>query len=1202
MTKVLAQASAVFRFELDYQLSRVSTRIYFAIFFGFALALTFVIFNGARVNGYYFNAPIVTSLIMIVASMLSLLVTCGVAGDAATRDVQVRLDSLVYTTPLRKAAYLGGRFLGAFAVTALLLLAVPFGLLLATRIPGLAPELLGPFRAEAYVTSYFFFAVPNAFVATAVLFSLAALTRRAVTAYAGAVALFFGAFICEGYIAGQLGKLGLARLADPLGYTALHALWRTYNPLQKNTLLVGLDESLVANRLLWVGISAAVLALAYARFRFAYDAGGGRRGATNVDDAPAVRWTGVTVPSARRVFGASTRMRQLLAIVQRSFRELVSSRGWWIVPFVAVLFVITAPEVLEVELGTPGAATSARVAEILGVSELARLIAILIALSAGELVWREREARIHAIADVTPVPEWLSLLGKFLALGLMLALTECIFTIAGMTVQAMLGFYEFELGIYAKILFGFQLTGYLLFAALAMVIHVLVNQKYVANVLAILAFFGMQLARELGIEHNLLLYGGAPEWSYSEMGGFGLSVVPWLWFTFYWSGWALLFALVTYLFWIRGEECGIRPRLAIARRRLTRWPAAIGMVALAIIAGAGGFVFYNTNVLNRYYTVAEVEGRRAEYERRYGRYATVPQPVLAATKLQVDFYPERGAATIRGTYRLDNRSSAAIDTIHVAPHFGVVTNGVSFDRPSRLTLADDNLGHRIYTLGTPVQPGESVQMNFQLRYERRGFRNSGYDPSVMRNGSWIEHRGEQTQAQRQWLPAVGYQTGRELNYAAARREHGLRERPAVPLLTDVAARRDPTGHEKIEFEAIVGTSADQLGVATGALRRTWSENGRNYAHYVADAPISNGYVLYSARYAVHRAAWRDPSASSGQSVAIEIYHHPTHTANLGRMVHSVRASLDYHTRHFGPYPHQQLRMIEYPSAGDGLRLTAFESAVRYSEGYALVRAGDDNRNIDLPFAVMAHELGHQWWGHRLVPGWMEGAPLLTESLAWYSGMLVVEETLGRDHLLRLLDIMRAEYLAPHQTREVSLLRGTDRVDAYRTGPFAMFALREAVGPERVNAALRNLLAKFDLARPPYPTSLDLYAELRAVTPPDRHALLKDLFEEVTFWNLRTKKADVQQAGNAYRVTLHIEAEKLKSNALGKEKPVPMNDVIEVAVFAASGKPLYRQPHRIRSGAQTITVTVSAPPARAGLDPDHELLDRKPEDNAVEVLD
>lgn len=1195
MTKGWEKGLEIFRFELAYQLRRVSTRLYFGLFFGFALAMAYVILLDARDDGYFFNAPIVTGLLTIVASMLSLLVTCGVAGDAATRDAQARIDPLLYTTPLRKLTFLSSRFLGAFAISALLLLAVPLGLLLATGLPGIEAQVLGPFRPDAYLFSYLFFAVPNAFVATAVLFALAAITRRAITAYAGAVVLFFGAFIAEGFIGANLGKWGLAKLADPLGYTTLHALWRTYNPLQKNTLMIGFEQSLISNRLLWLGVAATMLALAYARFRFAHDTGSGGWRRAAVEDIPAVRWTGVTVPAARRRFGAATRLRQLLAIGTRSFRELFSSRAWWVMPFVALLFVITAPEVLEVELGTPGAATTARVAGILGVSELARLIAILVALSAGELVWREREARMASIADVTPVPEWLSLLGKFLALGLMLALTEFVFLVAGVGVQAMLGFHQFQLGLYVKILFGLQLPGYLLFAALAMAIHVLVNQKYVGNVLAIVAYIGLQLVQELGVEHNLLLYGNAPGWTYSEMGGFGGQIGPWLWFTVYWSGWALLFALVTYLFWIHGEESGLRQRLASARRRLTHWPAMIAAAALAIVLGAGGFVFYNTNIRNRYVTDADMDQRRAEYERRYGRYAAVPQPVLAATKLHVDFYPERGAATIRGTYRLDNRSNVPIDTIHVTTHAGIKTTGISFDRPSRPTVVDEGLGHRTYALATPVKPGESLRMNFQVDFARNGFRNSGYDPSILRNGSWIEHRGEQTQRPRQWLPVIGYEAGRELNVAADRKKYGLRERYAIPPPNDAAARRDPRGHEKIAFEAVVGTSAGQTGVATGTLRRTWTGNGRNYSHFVAETPISNGYAIYSANYAIHRAAWND--------VAIEIYHHPAHTANLGRMVHSVRATLDYHSRQFGPYPHRQLRMIEYPSSGSGLRLTAFEGAVRYSEGYALVRAGDDKRNIDLPFAVMAHEIGHQWWGHKLVPASVEGAAVLSESLAWYSAMLVVEKTLGRDHLLRLLDVMRSQYLSPHETRDVPLLRAVDQLDAYRTGPFAMFALREAIGEETVNTALRNLLAKFDPSRPPYPTSLDLYAELRAVTPPAQHDLLKDLFEEITFWDLRTKKVDVQSAGNGtYRVTMQVEAQKLKADAAGKEKPAPMNDSIEVAVYGADGKAVYRQPHEIHSGAQTITVNVKAaqPPVRAGLDPDHELLDRKPEDNEAQA--
>ncbi len=1189
----------VFRFELGYQVSRISTRIYFAIFFGFALALDFIIFLDARDDGYFFNAPVVIGLITIIASMLSLLVTAAVASDAATRDGELRLDSLLYTTPLRKGLYVSGRFLGAFAVNALLLGAVPLALLMATWMPGMGPELLGPFRAEGYLTAYFFLALPNAFVATAVLFSLATLSRRAGAAYAGAVVLFFSAFIAQGFIAGRLHNWPLARLLDPLGYTALVSLWRTYNPLQKNTMAIAFEGPLLSNRLLWLGVALVVLAIAHARFRFAAVAAGSRgwswgRKAT-IDDVPTVRWTGITVPTARRTFGVRTRMRQLFAVAVASLQNLHKGRAWLIVPFTAILFIATTAEVLEVELGTPGAATTARVADVFAAGELARLVAILVAFSAGTLVWRERDARVNAIADVAPVPEWVSFLGKFLALGLMLVITEVIFLASGVTVQAMLGFHDIELGLYLKMLFGFQLSGYLLFAALAMLIHVLVNQKYVGNVVAVLAYIGMQLARELGIEHNLLLYGSAPEPAYSQMSGFGAQVGPWLWFTSYWLGWALLCGVVAYLFWMRGEERALRWRASLARRRLTRWPSVIAAVALAIIAGAGGFVFYNTNVLNPYWTDAERDEHRAEYERRYGKYRSLAQPLLAATKLQVDFYPEKKAATIRGSYRLENRSTAAIDAIHLVVYPEVETNDVSFDRPSRNVLTDEEHGYHIYALGKPVQPGESVRMNFEIVSAPRGFGNNGWIPSVTGNGSWIQHRADHNHGDRQWLPFVGYQPSRELQYDAPRKRHGLPKQRSIPALEDVAARSVQRGREKIELETIIGTDANQTGVAPGQLQRTWTENGRRYFHYVTDLPIANSYAIYSAKYAVHRAKWKD--------VHIEILHHPPHTRNLERMLQSTRASLDYHTRHYSPYPHKQLRLVEYPSTGRGLGLTSFPGMIEYSEGFALVRVEDDERKIDFPFAVMAHEMGHQWWGHQLVPAVVEGAPILSESLAWYSAMLVVEQTYGRDHLDRLLRIMRREYMAPHQTREVPLLRAWDRLDAYRTGPFAMYALRELAGVDRVNGALRNLLAKFDPQRPPFATSLDLYAELRAATPPDMHYLLKELFEEITFWDLKTKKVDVRAAVNGtYRVELEVEAQKLKGNAMGKEKPVPMNDAIEVAVFDDGGKSIYRNPHRIRSGTQTITVIVTSArkPASAAIDPDHTLLDRKPEDNTADA--
>ena len=109
--------------------------------------------------------------------------------------------------------------------------------------------------------------------------------------------------------------------------------------------------------------------------------------------------------------------------------------------------------------------------------------------------------------------------------------------------------------------------------------------------------------------------------------------------------------------------------------------------------------------------------------------------------------------------------------------------------------------------------------------------------------------------------------------------------------------------------------------------------------------------------------------------------------------------------------------------------------------------------------------------------------------------------------------MREAYLTPRARANVPLLRATDWFLAYRKGPFAMYALREYVGEERVNAALRRLLEKHGSGEPPLPTSLDLYRELQAVTPDSLRYLLADLFEANTFWELAAERVTAEQAAD-----------------------------------------------------------------------------------------
>jgi ABC-2 type transport system permease protein len=455
---------------------------------------------------------------------------------------------------------------------------------------------------------------------------------------------------------------------------------------------------------------------------------------------------------------------------------------------------------------------------------------------------------------------------------------------------------------------------------------------------------------------------------------------------------------------------------------------------------------------------------------------------------------------------------------------------------------------------------------------------------------------------RQWLPAIGYQSSRELQDAAERRAHGLPEKPAIPALADADAVQDREGAERTTFDAVVGTIEGQIAIAPGALRRTWTENGRRYFHYVTDAPIRNDYRIFSAAYARHEATWT-PSGRSArpaqESVAIEILHHPGHARNLERIRRSVLASLDYYTAEYGPYPHGQLRLVEHP--GDGNSLHAAPVNISYEEGFSLFNPDADRRDLDFPFAIVAHEVAHQWWGNQLTPALVAGAPMLTESLAWYSAMGVVEQTYGTPHLQRLLAMMREAYLTPQSRAAVPLLEAYDWFLVYRKGPFAMYALREYVGHEPVNAALRRLLERFGLGRP-LATSLDLYRELQAVTPDALHDLLADLFERNTFWELSTDEVSAEQdEEGAWQVTLDVQSRKVVVDHEGIEHDMPMDDLIEIGVFGAGpdrepGELLYRRMHRVGSGRQRITVTVPGEPARAGIDPRHLLIDVAPEDN------
>jgi aminopeptidase N len=500
----------------------------------------------------------------------------------------------------------------------------------------------------------------------------------------------------------------------------------------------------------------------------------------------------------------------------------------------------------------------------------------------------------------------------------------------------------------------------------------------------------------------------------------------------------------------------------------------------------------------------------------------------------------------------------------------------------------------VYAFDPPLAPGASATMSYNMAYEAVGFENSVSIEELVQNGTFFNNG---------IVPQIGYQAGGELSDKKDRKKHDLGEPNVMPPLEpdNLEARKNTylsNNSDWVTIETIISTSADQIAIGPGSLQRTWEEDGRRYFHYKVDHPSVNFYSFISARYQVATQKWRD--------VDIEVYYHPEHGWNVENMLRSIRKSLEYYSENFGPYKHKQARIIEFPRVATFAQ--AFPGTMPYSEGIGFIADIEDEDDIDMVYYVVAHEMAHQWWAHQVIGANMQGATLLSETLAQYSALMVMEKEYGRDMMRKFIQYEMDNYLRS-RGREMLDERPLAKVEAnqgyvhYRKGSAVMYYLKEMIGEEKINTALRSLIEKFGYQGPPYPTSMDLIEALREQTPEDLHYLIDDLFHEITLFANRALSATYRKREDGkFDVTLEVECKKFQADEQGKETEVAVDDWIEIGAFAKPekgkryGATLYRERKKITEDNNTFTFQTDEKPDKVGIDPFALLIDRMPDDN------
>jgi ABC-2 type transport system permease protein len=1169
----------VVRYELDYRLRSFSTWVCaaFMIALGILWVMDAVTADPVAVHA---NAPYEIALAAALWGMEALVVSAALFGDAAVRDIEARMEPLVFTSPLTKLDYLGGRYVATVILNAALLLFIPLGIVLSITILYPDHAHFGPIRVADFLEPWLVIQVPNLALMGAVLMSAGAFSRRLVPVFFTGVGLFL-AFIASANPSWT--TLGI----DLLCLGVLGPITDGWSVVEKNTRLIGFPAALLWNRALWLAVTGGVLFVLHRFFRFAHREGVGTEPVVIAQVQAPARSVRLI---ATKSFDIRATCAQILAVARNSLREAVTNL-WFIALLTACLI---ASMMLAANVGGSPFDTSIWPATSLVVQQLVTMlvpvIGALTTIFAGELVWKDRDVGVAEIGDATPVPNVAALGGRFVALLAIVPMFLVLAMLGSILIQFSEGYFDVEPTVYLRMLFGLGFVNVALAGALALAIHVVVNHRYLGHIAALIAFGYFAFGGVL-LPHDLLAYGRDPDWAWSNMNGFGAFLWPLVWFKLYWASWALLLLVIGCVLWVRGREHGLAHRTRHARARIRTPVIRTVTVAVVLISALGGFIFYNT-VLKAAPSAEQANVRLANYEKRYARFTDIPQPTIESATLRIELHPERRAIDLAGTYHLVNRTNAPIESVHMYSRPDIETRSAAFDRSATAVLVDHEVGYRIFQLAAPLAPGDSMQLSFEAGFQPRRFFDTTGQTDIVANGTYLE---------RGWLPFIGYQPAFQLSNASARKRFGLA--PAQPLAApeNIAARGrryEIRNEDHVRVDATVGTSADQTAITAGVLRRQWTENARRYFQYEMEAPQSFTVAVFSARYDIHNDRWRD---SSGREIALSVYHHPGHDRNLDTFVRSMKASLDYYTREFGPYGPSVFRIVE-TIPREGLAARSRNNTVILAENNFFTR--QKKGQVDQLFFATAHEIAHQWWGGQIrgAAGVRGSQAFISETLANYSALMVIEQEYGQEAARRLLAFQNDRYFAGRaaNSNEVPLLEAsTQPYIVYLKGLLAMYLVREYVGTAAVNTALHRFFDKHRAGSGPYPTALDVYAELRAVTPDSLHSLLSDLFETVTIWDNRTERATVEPTSSGeYRVTIEVVAKKLRRGTNGKQGEVSMDDLIDVGVFARDGEALYLRQHRIRSGQQTISVTVPKEPARAGIDPHHKLIEYAARNNVV----
>ncbi len=1211
---LLAMFWKIFLFEVQNRLRRPAIYLYFLAALIFTIG-SFATGSLPVQDKEHINAPYLIALWCAGITMIMMLVSSSIMGTPLYRDIEYNTKDYYLTYPITKAGYFWGRFLGSFLFMAFIGSSVLFGVFIGSKLgPAMGwrdAKQYGPNNLIYYLQPFFTIALPNLFFTSALFFGLVAITRNVKVIYAGGILLFLGYFLSIFFL-DHTNNGNVIVLADAFGINGVRLQTNNSSALQQNTTLMASSGTFLLNRIIWTGVGLVILLYTYFNFSFEKFFSG-KRDKSAIDDET-IRTKKVLPAKVHTSFTGSYNRKMLFKLSKLELLNIIRDNYFWIIVFSGAVFLGFVFWMGSQDFSVP---YFPRTVLLLGIFNdvFPFFIFFIIVFYTGETLHRDKLTRYAFINDSLPPPNWVLNGSKLVALLIIGAGLALMPLVTGIFVQTIKGFHQYNLSLYCTFFFSVILPELLEMVLFAYVVHVLVNNKFVAHGIAVFIWVAIFFLRTSGIfNYNLLLYSYTPWFGMSDMDGFGHMLKPINWFNLYWLLCGGLLVIISALFYYRGVTSSFKERLQLVPERFDKKTKLFTAILLLAFLSVAGYNYYNVSYLNNYTIKSEDEDRAIIYEKTLKHFASLPLPKITRIKMFADIYPDKQAQLVRAFITVVNKNNKPIDKILLdgdeLTDYSIKIDGkplpftspliyhrafFSFFRPK-----NDTAAYRLYRFEKPLAPGDTAVLEVNSSVTFKGFQNGLYAGRLLRNGTFFTGG----------LPELGYDDDDEIGSPYERKKAGL-----PPKADEDIAQNDPEGMatlkagkaaDLVSWDLTISTSGDQTMISSGRLQKQWQQNGRNYFHFVQDKPGLYGpLAAVGARYAVAK-----DSVQLDHKVGISVYYSPGHDENISRYMAAYKDGLRYFSSVYGEYPFSDISLAETSEYGP--REGSFTNFDTYAEYYTWNSHFTDPNQTDYLYLTTATQLAQQWWRFQVAPNSTIGSLDIPEGLSTYCALVMMERKYGKDNIKGILQDQLWPYLFIRRRmndKEQPLIKAKEWFQWGGKQAIALYGLRDLIGDTNINAALREFKNAYAFKNtPPYAGSNNLYSYLQKHTPDSLQYYLTDTWQKITLYDNKVTDVKVAPTGknNEYKVTLKVDVAKQYINDKGDDvQAKQMNDYIDIGIFAADTKnkagrsqvnPLYLKKYKFNYGRHTLTVTVKGKPVRVGIDPYSKLIDRNPGDN------